>query len=214
MNRRADTSLFLTALLGLLLAGCGVRATLDRGAGYGGDPVDREVQDVPVHGHEVIVRLVDSTKVSGELLAVDAGRLWIRAGTRDRVVWRGHVAQLKVVMYSTGVVWQAIWAGLLTASMVSHGFFAFITVPTLSPAAAVTAGTSILFNKLEVKREQLGLLYQFARYPAGMPGQQEEDLAPPAPHGPVTPAPPLPTSGPTSRPVQGGTVDEPGISPR
>ena len=205
-----------------LLGGCS-HATLDRGAGYGGKPLaasDLRVEDVPVFGHTVIVRFRPRGKVEGELLAVKADRLVLRVARRRVEVLHNEIDEVGVVLYPAGAGWLALWTVLGGASTVSHGLYLLITAPVIwAGGGGATAATAGLFNKLWVKRADVARLYQYARYPAGMPVRAEPEELPPATRPATRPAS-RPASGPASTPAslpgrdtRPGAPDEPGVSP-
>jgi len=159
--------------LTLLVASCASSGQLDRGKGFGGDPAkDVSVDQVPVHGHEVRVehRSDDGMVLTeGELLAVDAMHLWIRTRSGTITIPRGSIRAVEVELHPSGAVAAGLWTAGGTISTVSHGFFLVLTGPLWLITGISATSSAAASNDLEVKPRDLSELYQYARFPQGLP---------------------------------------------
>jgi hypothetical protein len=158
------------ALVGLfgLGAACTRYGSLDRSKGFTGNETTASLEDVPVRGHDIDIEHAGQT-TSGELLAVDDLYLYVLTDGRVRAIERRKVTQVSVELYASQAGQAGLWTALGTVSTVSHGFFLVITAPVwLATGISVTAGAAAT-NDLEVRDDKLGPLYQFARFPQGLP---------------------------------------------
>ena len=160
-------------ILALGLIGCGGSIPLDRGVRAGDRMRDPPpLAEVPVHGHRVTVeaRLRD---VTGELLAVDARSVWVLEGedelARPVAVPIEDVRSVGIEVLDSGVAMAATWSAIGTVSTLSHGILLVFSAPVW---AASGIGSSVYegnANDIEVPRDRLDVLSQYARFPQGMP---------------------------------------------
>jgi hypothetical protein len=160
-------SLVALALVGLGAA-CTRYGSMDRSKGFTGNETTASLEDVPVRGHEIEIEHAGQT-TSGELLAVDDMYLYVLTDSRVRAIERRKVTQVSVELYASQAGQAGLWTALGTVSTISHGFLLVITAPVwLATGISVTAGAAAT-NDLEIRDDRLGPLYQFARFPQGLP---------------------------------------------
>jgi hypothetical protein len=64
---------------------------------------------------------------------------------------------------------MSIWLGLGTLTTASHGLLATITAPAWAAGGVPALIHAALTNDLKVKPAAYGYLYQYARFPGGIP---------------------------------------------
>ena len=164
-------------------------------AGCAGGPIDRtesptglmtsparvSVTCVPVGGSSITVTTTGESKVTGELIAADPDEL-------DVLVADGHMLRLRadqiaradVSLYSNNAIVAVLtaWAIAGTASALSHGVFFSISGPTWTAVSTVAiAPVAADPGRFVTVKDNLGRLYQYARFPGGMPmGVDETSL--------------------------------------
>jgi hypothetical protein len=153
-----------------MCAGCS-HAELDRAVSKG-TPTSVDLQDVPVHGFPVEVEQVGGRpSVSGELLAADAAGLWVRDERGSVWIEAHHVRQVRVQVYSS-LVGEVVGLSVGGAvSTLSNGAFLIFTAPGWL-VAGLSAGTyEGSANVATAEPHDTPSLYQYARFPAGLPRQ-------------------------------------------
>ena len=187
------TSLALGLALGL--TACATRGGLDRSVSYG-DPTHVALKDVPVKGFLVDVDVYEGDGASGELLAVYDDGLWVLTDKGTRWVPKRSVRTVSVKLYRSPVGELVAWTFVGTLSTVSHGFFLVFTAPAWVLVGVTTALNASQATHLDVHQRDAPKLWQFARFPAGLPvGWRDPRPAPLPPmvpddlHAPVEPPP-------------------------
>lgn len=192
-----------TLLVALFASGCAV-APLDRSVSRGPVDTSLQVSDVPVRGFRVSVetRGADVAPVDGELLAVDRLHVWVARGWEVVALHRDEVARVTVTVLddeATGLG-LGVWTGLGAASTLSHGYYLLLSAPVwLGLGVPLTVYTSAQ-NRARFDKD-LGGLWQFARFPQGLPAARWTcDAHAPIPGdgvpGPWEPPPALPPEEP------------------
>ena len=154
----------LCALIGTGCPGLQVRTQSE------GAAVTRTVEEVPVYGFETrVVSVGPVPTVSGELLAVDPVHLWILSEEKVVGVHRAGVEETLVTLERPGGLGAGIWTAVGTASTVSHGFLAIFTAPLWLVAGIPTAAQMGADNTASFKGTGYETLWQFARFPQGLP---------------------------------------------
>ena len=175
------------ALLVFALSGCTASsAQLDRSHGFGGTRVSVAVEQVPVRGHQIDVeafgRDARRYNVSGELLAVDPANIWVLEPANVVTgVPRDDLLDVKIELYDSGSDVSVVWTVIGAASTLSHGVLLIVTGPVWIVTGTAASFGASQANNLYVPPEQAGDLYQFARFPQGLP---PGFLRPPAEHRP------------------------------
>lgn len=166
--------LVLVGTLALGAGACAKRPVLNRSTPLG-DPVDElpPVGEVPVHGFRVTVDAVERP-VRGELLAVDRASVWVleeRDDGRARPVAipRRDVRSVGVEALPSGGAVTGAWSAAGTLSTLSHGAFLIFSAPVWAGVGIATGVDEGVSNDLHVRRRSLDELYQYARFPAGLP---------------------------------------------
>jgi len=183
----------------VLLAACTKKGSLRRDAAYGADSTTVEIGEVPVKGFAVVVNHGDDTK-AGELLAVDACFIYVQGEEGSVGIPSKDVESVKVQLYpSTAVSGVVLLTVVGSLSTISHGYYLIFSMP-------VWLGTGIgsavsLANRDDIKIDHASpLLYQFARFPQGLPpAWKVGQLMAGAPAGCTTTFPagePMPTTPP------------------
>jgi hypothetical protein len=150
------------------------KATLDRSTASGSPVETIRVEQVPVQGHEVQVKLEQSgrrtKKVSGELLAVSRHYIWILHEGRTRKIHHSRIGKLEIVdMFDTEAAGLGLWTGLGTVSAISHSFIGILTGPIWLALGLSATGSAAASNDINVDLDHINALYQYARFPQGMP---------------------------------------------
>jgi hypothetical protein len=176
MSTRGVT--FSIVLLAASNAAC-THYPVDRSAGYGGSPATVALRDVPVRGFNVSVERRESGNVSGELLAVNPEFVYVEVDEETQAVPVADIRGVSVDLYANEWGWYALWTTLGTLSTVTHGRYLIFTAPawlaTGIPATASLAGA----GKVRVEATQVQpQLFQFARFPAGLPAGWPSKRAP------------------------------------
>ena len=175
--------LLLGLAWGLIVsAGCAPVHGANRNFLRGSRNTSVKLKHVPVRGHTVEVTLKNKHILKGELYAVDAEYIWLRIDRRA-VTPRGipidAVRGVNILLYSSGAGAFVAWQLLGTAIAFSNGLAAVFTVPAWLgggiPAAIapfrnddIDLGTRVIRSKL----------YQFARFPQGLPPKLRASWAP------------------------------------
>jgi hypothetical protein len=156
----------------LVVASC-AHAGLNRSDSRGAHENDVHATDVPVRGFQVSVETASSTE-SGELIAIDEQFLYVNASDSP-AVWAGErIARAQVVKVTVEVGPSAsgtlgIWTAMGCLSTASHGVFLVFTGPIwLATGIPASAGESAA-AKAVANPDQLSQLYQYARFPQGLP---------------------------------------------
>jgi hypothetical protein len=175
MSRAALRALRQSVLLVALVVaegGC-VHGGLNRDVSRG-SPTTVDVKDVPVHGFNVKVERNDDD-VEGELLAVEPRGVWVLPKDATTTLGRvfipaSEITNVRIDVYPTQPWSYVGYAVLGTLSTISHGFFLIFTGPTWLLTGISTAIGEGASGHIDVPRpEDHVYLYQFARFPAGMP---------------------------------------------
>jgi hypothetical protein len=131
------------------------------------------VRCVPVNGALVNVTTTGGSKVEGELLSADDGGLTLLESEAHLIDLNANqIAHADVHLYSNSLeaALLTIWAGAGLTSAATHGVFFLIS----GPAWVVVSFGAILpvawdRGRLVTIKGELGKLYQYARFPAGLP---------------------------------------------
>jgi hypothetical protein len=149
------------------------------------DPSPPSVQSVPKmrYGSYIVVELVGGAFVSGELLAIDNGAVYVRTEvgpTQTVPLHRVRSADL----YAYNSDWGfGVWGALGTLMTISHGFLLVFSAPLWMISSGVVAGVESSHMKFEIPEDDISDLVKWARYPQGMP----KNLGPPGATRPTTP---------------------------
>jgi hypothetical protein len=156
------------ASLSLATVACVRQGVVDRSKGFGGAPTTVDVEDVPVKGYKVHVEHGGHT-TDGELLALDAESLFVLADGATAAIPRRNITGFRIRLYDTSPAAVGVWTGIGTVSTVSHGAWAVISAPVWLAVGIPSTVAIANKGKLDVGRESLGPLVQFARFPQGLP---------------------------------------------
>jgi len=205
--------------------GACAHASLDRsrvaGTHQGGVPVS----DVPVRGvpAEVLWMRPECEKdwcisrESGELIAVDDQAVYvgfvgsgsIGAASLSRIP-RARIKSVSLEVGPSASSEVGVWTALGCASTLSHGAYLVFTGPLWLVAGIGTAANeSASSHAVAQSAHDLSQLYQFARFPQGLPKPQPPPVVPvlPAsvlpPPSPLPPAPSSPLPAPPGPPADG-----------
>jgi len=190
----------LAALLTASTSVSCAHATLNRTTLHGQPSFGLTVQDVPVHGFQVVA-VTDVDHVRGELLAVDEYSLWIEtAEGRAVAVPRDTVDRVRVYVHPSYGGAYAGWTVAGGASAFTHGWLALITVPAWAISGSINAGVETGLSRGYARRAELDVLRQYARFPQGPPRALTGESAPPLPQVPPPPAT-VPAPGATPAPL-------------
>ncbi len=178
---RFPRTIALWMSLGVALCGCTTRQSLDRSRDASSIVNDElGVADVPVHGFPVVVHSVDGTEHKGELLAVTEEFVRILPPVEPMVsIERTQIEQVVVVFKeTTSVAGVGLWSGVGLGSTLSHGWVLTVSAPIWLLTGLPATIYAALTNEVEVAREDLDQLAQFARFPQGMPTKRRPRLSP------------------------------------
>lgn len=164
----------IRALLLLALTACASKSWLDRSIPQG--PIDHiedpraEIDQVPVLGHRVVVFSRGGERVRGELLAVDTRYLSVQPEIGALVhVPVEQAASVRVVVRPRNAHFLVPWGIVGTVSTLTHGFALVLTAPTWMAMTAGFSVSSYAGGTLKVYSGDYDKLYQFSRFPAGLP---------------------------------------------
>lgn len=155
----------------VLATGCAL-ASKDRAMSQG--EVDRtlSVADVPVRGFPVSVEARNEAfpDIEGELLAVDKQHLWVLSDGKLVHVHRHEVesATVRVLDTNTGFG-LGVWTLLGTASALSHGVLFVLSGPIWLAVGVPVAAVTSSQEKARFDGPAFTGLWQFARFPQGLP---------------------------------------------
>ena len=158
------------ARLGLLaaLAGCAT-GSLDHTRLRGDPREDMTVADVPVRGFPVAVTTTHGT-VEGELLAVDAGAVWVEtASGRSLPILRSAVTRVRVQVEDTRGGAYGGWTAAGAATSASHGLLLVFTAPLWLAIGTPSAVLEAASGRADATPDRFEALAPFARYPQGPP---------------------------------------------
>jgi len=191
----------LGALLGLCATAAVVSACAPalRRQQLGGSPIENiDIRKVPVRGFLVEVEYFtssdkrDTEDVEGELLAIDQSHIWVLdKKKRTWAIARHRIDDIDIELFSNDAkIGASLWTAGGAVSAISHGWFFALSLPVWLgvgiPTAVASSGTK------GVPKSKLDLLYQYARFPAGIPpswrahriiGARPESLGRAAPPG-------------------------------
>jgi hypothetical protein len=186
--RGARFAAFALGALGALgaLAGCTAHGTASRSERWGSRPVPVVIEEVPVNGFEVTV-VTDDDSFTGELLAVDPCFAHVLKDGRTVSIPSSSVQYVRVQLYpasTAGGVAALTFFGSI--STISHGWFLVFSFPIWLSTGIATSVNLAYADDVKVKDGNL--LFQFARFPQGLPrGWRADDAMPGA--SPACPAP-------------------------
>lgn len=159
-----------------LCSGCAASRLLDRS--QGGGNAQASVEEVPVRGFQVEVVMRASRSIEGELLAVDESAIWVEVDGIARAIARADVTRVDVTLRPGYEGAYGIWGSAGTASVPSHGFYMVLTLPawllTWIPIVAYESSA----GEDTASPDGFDALFQYARWPQGMPPSRARDGVP------------------------------------
>jgi hypothetical protein len=163
--------------MALLLAACAStdQRFLERGTAQGERIEGLKADQVPVHGFTVWVEKGDGKKFTGELLAVEAERLWLETADGVQAVSVTPADRVVVKLSESDQRKTVLWSVVGALSTASHGYFLIFTLPAWAVTGFRTSGSAEHDAEPEVVPANLPRLYQFARFPQGLPAGFGED---------------------------------------
>lgn len=180
----------LSLILAALVAGGACKSNPDPRS-----PSTEEVQRQSLGGW-VVVSSRRSGQVMGELIAVDAGALYLLTwmpppGQRQLyAIPVPDILRVELFRYVSQSGLGA-WGILGTASTISHGFFLIFTAPIWVLSASLAAGSEAGHVAISYPSHSLAELGMWARFPQGLPpGLDARALVTPLPVAPPPVAPP------------------------
>jgi hypothetical protein len=173
----------------LIVAACTPAMPLDRSESVG-SKTTVDVVDVPAKGFPVDLEHATGSQ-SGELLAVDACNAYVLHDDVTIAVASDTIRKASIEVYPGKGGLYGVWTGLGAASTASHGFLLVFTLPVwLAVGIPSTVSTG---NANDIQQPHGGgLLYQYARFPQGLPPQWRVDRRIGAPPGGCAAPPPSP----------------------
>jgi hypothetical protein len=164
-------------LLAWLAAACGHTASLDRSKVAGATESDVVVSDVPVRGADTRVYFKGGDTLDGELLAVGKHGIALAAhrgsNDEDLIISETEIEKIRVRAYSNAALAGALitWTAVGTLSTASHGVFLIFSAPiwTISGTATSIAAAEDSDQSAVVLGGAQAQLWQFARFPQGLP---------------------------------------------
>jgi hypothetical protein len=164
--------LIAVGLVWVALFGCATNnRRLDRSARMG-EPakVRPDVSAVPVRGFPVVVTSkVPALCVEGELLAVGTDRLYLATEKGLVGVPMRTILHVRLELYPSNALAMAAWSAGGFLSTASHGFFLLLTAPVWLVVGTAVTVHAYAANKRDIEPAEFDKLYQYARFPAGLP---------------------------------------------
>lgn len=108
-------------------------------------------------------------RVAGELIALDAERVYILTDAGLVTVPSASVKQGTLAAYETDAGGLAAWGALGSASTLSHGHFLIFTAPTWILATAATTQTESRAAQVRYPEKPFASFRPYARFPQGLP---------------------------------------------
>jgi len=185
---------------GALGIACG-HSALDRRLVNGDHKSGVSTEDVPVKGATVHVDVQsERTTYPAELVAVDAKYLYVNTGSdwrKDtRAVPRAKIRRVVVDVYTSEAGGIVAWTAVGCASTASHGYYLVFTGPMWLGAGIASAASEDSAARASANATQLDQLYQYARFPQGMPKARPSTTA-----SAPTPATAATSTAPTQTPA-------------
>ncbi|MFV8755833.1 hypothetical protein ACNOYE_35220 [Nannocystaceae bacterium ST9] len=147
----------------------------DRAKGYGTPPpiLKQEVDDVPVNGFKVWVKLDDGERLVGELLVADSeGEVMVRTKKGDRSRPFADIRRATVLTDPNVFGWfggiGGMTGGLIPLSFLT-GYYVIVAAPIVAGAGIVAAGIAWAESRVVLTGDELDYLHQYARWPQGQP---------------------------------------------
>lgn len=171
MTRARAPSAIAALLCACGASGCAGMASLDRGEMDGTPDLTQRVENVPVRGYHVAIELRGGTSIEGELLAVEEDELWVEPdeGPAIQQVARRDVELATVYVRSNESGELAGWTVLGTLSTLSHGSLALLGAPVWLAVGVPSATLESSGARADVTGRGMDALFQYARYPQGLP---------------------------------------------
>jgi hypothetical protein len=157
-------------LLVLALSAACATAPTNRASNEGDREDGHSVADVPVFGFGAEVTERSGMEAEGELLAVDAEHVWINGPGGPAPLHRMDIDHV-IVWVSGDKSWVGfgVWTLLGTLSSVSNGLFLVFSAPIWLGTGIATSTASSSYNRARFEKPNFTNLWQFARYPQGLP---------------------------------------------
>jgi hypothetical protein len=157
---------------GFLISLSCAHGNLNRAQSRGAHLDGVKATDVPVRGFQVSVETADSTE-SGELIAVDDRFVYLDVGEPPNAVGesipRTRIVKVVVEVQPSYSSTAGIWTAVGCASTASHGAYLVFSGPLWLSAGISTAVGESYAAHAEARGDELNQLYQFARFPQGLP---------------------------------------------
>jgi hypothetical protein len=188
----------VTGLAIAAASGCQARRLGPRSESLGGSLAKggQKISDVPVRGFPIHVDYTEAEthadrSVNGELLASDADHIWIESWGAVRYVHAQDVRLLRIELYQGQALAVGVWAGLGTISTLSHGVWLIFSAPIWFITGIAATATLASDNDAEAPPASPRPLWQYARFPQGLPASMHNCPVHPPPKPPEPPpAPP------------------------
>jgi hypothetical protein len=151
--------IFITGLIALIISSCSSPRYL---------PTSDKI-DVNEYGSHIIINRKNSSKIDGELIAIDSNKIIVLTeGYGECVIVSITDVQSFQLRYAKPKHYG--WTiPVYTLSTITHGYFAYITAPiSLIVTICVTSSGESSF-KLSEKNITYNKLKMFARFPQGIP---------------------------------------------
>lgn len=164
-------------LVVLVFVSCTSIGHLDRSQPTGGE-IESEIQarDVPVCGFLVIAQS-DRGRIDGELIEVRNGVLLVLSDNGIVELPADELSRVQVITSEpTRRTETVLWGVSGTLSTLSHGAFLIFTMPVWISTSIGTARWARIASRITVGHGELEQLWQYARYPDGLPGGSLDDL--------------------------------------
>jgi hypothetical protein len=157
-------------LLSFALVACAHEGSLDRSKPTGRTPDTVSVDEVPVKGFDAEVELLSDKTFRGEILAVDDASVYILDHDKTLAIPRTAVKTIAISLLTATGLAAGIWTAAGTVSTLTHGGFLIISAPLwLATGIPATAAASSHESQVSAASPELGRIYQFARFPQGLP---------------------------------------------
>ncbi len=122
-------------------------------------------------GGWIVIHTIDHREVSGELLAVDADRVYLLPAAGAHLHWVKRAAVTTAVLFEYEAGGFGAWGLLGSLSTASHGYFLVFSFPIWVLSSTITNAEESRHMILHYPQAGWDALARWARFPQGLPAK-------------------------------------------